>query len=216
MAELEARQSAYARYGKRPVDFLLASLLLVLALPALLAISLAIRLTTGRPLMFRQIRAGYHGRPFSILKFKTMTETRDDNGVLLPDGERVTRLGAWLRSTSLDELPELLNVVRGEMSLVGPRPLPIRYLERYTVTQQRRHAVHPGMTGLAQVEGRNALDWNSRLALDVEYVQKMSFVVDFRILLKTITTVFSRQGISAPGHATMPEFMGSQEEDETK
>ena len=160
-------------------------------------------------MLFRQTRPGLHGQPFEMVKFRTMTDARDADGHLLPDAERLTSFGRFLRGASLDELPELWNVLRGEMSLVGPRPLLMRYLGRYTPEQARRHAVRPGITGLAQVSGRNALSWDEKFALDLEYVDRVSFGLDVRILLRTLAKVVRREGISAGQHATMPEFMGN-------
>ncbi len=165
----------------------------------------------GRPALFHQTRPGRSGAPFRIVKFRTMTDARDPDGELLPDAERLTPFGRWLRSTSIDELPELWNVLRGEMSLVGPRPLLTRYLDRYTPEQMRRHEMPPGITGWAQVRGRNALTWDQKFALDVWYVDNWSLRLDFEILLTTLVKVARREGITAPGEATMPEFMGSSE-----
>lgn len=189
--------------AKRLFDLCLALPALVLLSPLLLATALAVRLGLGPGVLFRQERPGLHGRPFTILKFRTM---RQGDG---PDGERLTRLGRFLRAASLDELPELWNVVRGDMSLVGPRPLLVAYLERYTPRQARRHEVRPGITGLAQVSGRNALSWEERFELDVWYVDNRSFALDLAILARTVGAVFSRRGVSAQGSATMPEFLGS-------
>ena len=174
-------------------------------LPLLLIVGLAVRLALGRPVLFVQVRPGLRGRPFRLLKFRTM---REGAGT---DAERLTRLGRWLRATSLDELPELFNVLRGEMSLVGPRPLLMRYLERYTPEQSRRHEVRPGLTGWAQVNGRNALSWEQKFAYDVWYVDHRSLWLDLKILWLTVWLVVARRGISAEGEATMGEFMGSSE-----
>jgi len=163
----------------------------------------------GWPPFFVQARPGKDGRVFSLVKFRTMTNERGPDGELLPDANRLTRLGAFLRASSLDELPELFNVLRGEMSLVGPRPLLVQYLDRYTPEQRRRHEVPPGITGLAQVRGRNTLDWDSKFALDLEYVDQWSNLLDLRILAETVAVVLRREGISHEGEATMPEFMGS-------
>jgi lipopolysaccharide/colanic/teichoic acid biosynthesis glycosyltransferase len=175
----------------------------------MLAVALLVRFRLGTPVLFRQPRPGLHARPFLLLKFRTMTEARDDRGDLRPDVERVTPFGRALRATSLDELPELLNVLRGEMSLVGPRPLLVRYLPRYSAHHARRHDVRPGITGLAQVSGRNALSWDARLDRDVEYVARISLPLDSCILLRTLWVVLRREGISALGEATMGEFTGS-------
>lgn len=201
-----------ARAVKRLIDTVLAAAVLALAAPVVLVIALAIRVSMGRPVLFRQVRPGLHGRLFCIYKFRTMTDARDAQGRLLPDGERLTLLGRFLRSTSLDELPQLWNVLRGEMSLVGPRPLLPEYLDRYTPEQARRHEVRPGITGWAQVNGRNATTWEERLRQDVWYVDNWSLWLDFKILWMTVVKVLRREGVSKEGHATMPEFMGTQSE----
>jgi sugar transferase EpsL len=193
---------------KRLLDLFVASLLLLILSPLMLLLGLFTRILLGRPVLFRQLRPGHLGKPFLIYKFRTMGAEKDENGNLLPDERRMTPLGRFLRSTSLDELPELWNVLRGEMSLVGPRPLLMQYLPRYNEQQMRRHEAMPGITGWAQIKGRNAIDWDERLALDVWYVDHRSFWLDIKILLLTIYKIFSREGISAEGHATMPEFQG--------
>lgn len=180
--------------------------------PVLAAIVVLVRVKLGSPVLFRQTRPGKNGKPFELVKFRTMTSACDDQGRLLDDDERLTRFGALLRATSLDELPELLNVLAGDMSLVGPRPLLTRYQGRYTPEQARRHAVRPGITGWAQVNGRNAISWEDKFRLDVEYVNNLSMAMDLRILLKTVVAVLDRRGISAEGHKTMPEFMGSKQD----
>jgi sugar transferase EpsL len=197
--------------GKRALDLVLASLAIAILSPLMLAVAVLVRILLGKPVLFRQRRPGLRGAPFTCLKFRTMREARDSTGNLLPDAERLTRFGSFLRSTSLDELPELFNVIRGEMSLVGPRPLLLKYLPRYNTFQRRRHEVKPGMTGWAQVGGRNALTWNEKFALDVWYVDNWSLMLDLKILLHTLLSVLRRDGISRPGHATMPEFLGTQE-----
>ena len=195
--------------SKRIFDLLLTSLGLALISPILALLAALIWLAHGWPLIFSQVRPGYRGRLFRIYKFRTMTEERDKFGNLLPDEERLTRLGHLLRATSLDELPELINVLRGQMSLVGPRPLLVQYLERYTPEQARRHDVLPGITGWAQINGRNALTWEAKFRLDVWYVDNWSFWLDIKILGLTLWKVVKREGISQPGHATAQEFMGS-------
>jgi len=182
--------------------------LLVLALPLLFLVWL-IHLNLGRPVFFRQVRPGLHAKPFKMIKFRTMTNARGPDGQLLPDSARLTPFGKFLRTTSLDELPELWNVLKGDMSLVGPRPLLMEYLPLYTSEQTRRHEVRPGITGWAQVNGRNALSWEERFALDVWYVDNRSFWLDLRILLMTIRKVLMREGISADGEVSMPRFKGS-------
>lgn len=195
--------------GKRAADLLLASLAMAILSPVLLAVAVLVRILLGKPVLFRQQRPGLHGLPFTCLKFRTMKETRDLAGNLLPDGDRLTRLGSFLRRASLDELPELWNVLRGDMSLVGPRPLLPEYLPRYTVFQQQRHEVKPGITGWAQVNGRNALTWEQKFELDVWYVGHKSLALDLKILWRTLLIVLRRQGIEHGSHATMPEFLGS-------
>ena len=204
------RQSRMYRAGlKRLTDVVAGTLALLAASPVLLLIAVLVRSRLGAPVLFRQRRPGLHGRPFDIVKFRSMRDDRDANGHPLPDEARLTRFGAFLRSTSLDELPELWNVVKGDMSLVGPRPLLIEYLERYTPAQARRHDVRPGITGLAQVSGRNALTWNEKFAHDIEYVERCSPLLDIKILFLTIWRVAARNGVSQPGRATMEEFVGS-------
>lgn len=194
---------------KRTFDVAVSAVLLALLSPVLLAVAVAVAVSMGRPVLFRQQRAGLHGRQFTIVKFRTMTDARSADGELLPDADRLTRVGSFLRSTSLDELPELWNVLRGHMSLVGPRPLPVDYLERYSATHARRHDVRPGITGWAQVNGRNTTTWQERLDMDVWYTVNRSMGLDLSILLRTVGAVLSRRGVSADGHATMPEFQGA-------
>ena len=196
--------------GKRVADLIIATVALVFLSPLLATIWVVLRLTHGSPVIFRQQRPGLAGRPFTLLKFGTMTDARDAGGELLPDERRLTSFGRFLRSTSLDELPELINVLRGEMSLVGPRPLLMQYLSRYTAEQSRRHEVRPGITGWAQVNGRNAITWEEKFALDVWYVDHYTLGLDLRILLRTVSSVVRREGIRQSGHATMSESMGSQ------
>ncbi len=196
--------------SKRIFDLLATSLGLILISPVLLLIILLARIFHGTPILFSQKRPGYKGRPFYIYKFRTMNERHFPDGSRLPDAERLTPLGRFLRSTSLDELPELFNVLRGEMSLVGPRPLLMQYLERYSPEQARRHDALPGITGWAQVNGRNVLTWEDKFRLDVWYVDHWSFWLDIRILLLTLWKVLKREGISQPGHATAEEFMGGE------
>ncbi len=194
---------------KRLFDLTAALLgLAALALPLLALIAL-VRIKLGRPVFFRQTRPGLHGRPFQMVKLRTMTDARGPDGALLPDADRLTPFGRFLRSTSLDELPELWNVLRGDMSLVGPRPLLMEYLPLYTPEQARRHAVRPGITGWAQVNGRNALSWEEKFALDVWYVDHQSLALDIRILWLTARKVLAREGISAAGEATMGKFTGN-------
>jgi len=195
---------------KRSLDIVAAVVGLVVLSPLIASLALLIRQQMGSPVLFRQRRPGIHGQPFKMIKFRTMRDSVDKNGRLLPDSERLTPLGRWLRTTSLDELPELWNVLKGEMSLVGPRPLLMEYLPLYTAEQARRHEVRPGITGWAQVNGRNALSWEEKFALDVWYVDKQSLWLDLKIIGMTIWKVLRREGIAASGEATMPRFTGSQ------
>jgi sugar transferase EpsL len=194
--------------GKRIFDAIAATAALIILAPLMAGIGLVVRMFLGSPVLFRQVRPGYKEHLFKCLKFRTMTDARDANGHLLRDAERLTPLGQFLRSTSLDELPELVNVIRGEMSLVGPRPLLTQYMERYTPEQRRRHEVKPGITGWAQVNGRNHAGWDQKFAYDVWYVDNRSFWLDLKILVLTVWKAFKREGISEPGHVTMQEFRG--------
>ena len=191
---------------KRVFDFCCTLIAVFSLSPLLVVLALMVRLILGKPVFFRQQRPGLHGRPFIIYKFRTMTEARDAYGTLLPDGERLTRFGRFLRSTSLDELPELFNVLKGDMSLVGPRPLLMQYLDRYTPEQARRHEVKPGLTGWSQVNGRNAISWEEKFGLDVWYVDNRSIWLDIKIILITAWMILRREGINQPGQPTMEEF----------
>ncbi|MCA3158799.1 MAG: sugar transferase [Burkholderiales bacterium] len=197
------------KFIKRLFDVVIASLALFLLLIPLLGLAVFVRLKLGSPVLFSQIRTGLKGKPFRMIKFRTMTNARDSHGQLLPDAERLTAFGHLLRATSLDELPELFNVIKGDMSLVGPRPLLIEYLPLYTTEQSRRHDVRPGVTGWAQVNGRNALSWEDRFKLDVWYIDHYSLWLDLKILLLTVRKVFAREGINASGEATMSKFTGT-------
>ena len=197
----------YRSFGKRTFDLVAAAGALVVLAPLMGLLAMLVRIRLGSPVVFRQTRPGFKGRRFHILKFRTMTDARDDMGRPLPDERRLTPTGRFLRSTSLDELPELINVLRGEMSLVGPRPLKVEYLDYYTPEENRRHDVRPGITGWSQVNGRNAVDWPTRLGHDVWYVDNLGFLLDLKILFLTVFKVFRREGISADGHATMPSFV---------
>ena len=197
--------------GKRLFDLLMASVLLVLLSPLFLLVALIIWLGLGHPILFRQQRPGLHGKPFDFLKFRTMTDVRDGQGRYLPDEMRLTLIGRSLRRLSLDELPQLLSVIKGDMSLVGPRPLLPEYLPLYDAQQARRHEVKPGITGWAQINGRNALSWEDKFTLDVWYVDHRSLWLDLKILWLTLIRVLRREGISADGHATMPEFTGTKD-----
>jgi sugar transferase EpsL len=194
---------------KMAIDFFASSFLLVAFFPLLFILSIVVLYFHGWPVLFVQVRPGLNGRSFRMFKFRSMSNRRDARGELLPDAERLTSFGRFLRASSLDELPELWNVLRGEMSLVGPRPLLMEYLDRYTPLQARRHEVRPGITGWAQVNGRNAISWEQKFELDVWYVDHRSFWLDVRILWLTALKVLRRDGISAAGDATMPKFMGS-------
>jgi sugar transferase EpsL len=198
------------RLLKRCLDLAVSLILLTVSLPAILFTAICIRLSMGSPIFFRQVRPGLRGRPFTILKFRTMRDTRGPDGELLPDEVRLTTVGRVVRRFSLDELPQLWNVVRGELSLVGPRPLLMEYLERYTPEQARRHEVTPGITGWAQVNGRNAITWQEKFRYDVWYVDHASFLLDLRILSMTLGCVIRGSGISSEGLATMPRFMGDE------
>ncbi len=193
---------------KRMLDLILVVGSAPFWIPVVLVLAVLVRLRLGSPVLFRQRRPGLNGVVFEMTKFRTMTDARDASGALLPDAVRLTPFGRWLRSTSLDELPELLNVLKGEMSLVGPRPLLVQYLERYTAEQARRHAVPPGLTGWAQINGRNAISWEQKFELDVWYVDHRSLGLDLKIIWLTLLKVVRRDGISAAGDATMPEFRG--------
>jgi lipopolysaccharide/colanic/teichoic acid biosynthesis glycosyltransferase len=195
---------------KRLVDLLVASVALLLLAVPLLALAWLIRHKLGNSVLFRQVRPGLHGRPFTMVKFRTMTDERDPDGALLPDAQRLTSFGRFLRASSLDELPELWNVLRGDMSLVGPRPLLVEYLPLYTLEQARRHEVRPGITGWAQVNGRNAISWPDKFAMDVWYVDHRSLWLDIQILWRTVRKVLVHDGISAAGEATMSKFTGSE------
>ncbi len=196
---------------KRAFDIVVATTALAIFSPAIAVLAVLIRKRLGAPVLFSQKRPGLAGKPFRILKFRTMTDDRDPDGTLLPDAARLTPFGKWLRATSLDEVPELWNVVKGDMSLVGPRPLLMEYLPLYTPEQARRHEVRPGITGWAQVNGRNAITWEEKFRLDTWYVDNQSISLDIRILVKTLSKVLRREGISADGEATMPRFTGSKE-----
>lgn len=197
---------------KRLFDFLVALLTLLLLWPVILGVALMVRIYLGKPVFFRQPRPGRHGKPFPMVKFRTMSDAADEEGKPFPDAQRLTRFGSFLRLTSLDELPELWNVLTGDMSLVGPRPLLMKYLPLYTDEQRKRHEVRPGITGWAQVNGRNALNWEERFKLDVWYVDHQSFRLDMKIILMTIGKILKREGINQPGQATMEEFRGCSNE----
>lgn len=199
----------YKNYLKRVMDFILSLLAIIVLSPVLLVVAVLVRTKLGSPVLFTQERPGKDEKIFKLYKFRTMTDEKDENGNLLPDEVRLTKFGKMLRSTSLDELPELFNILKGDMSIVGPRPLLVRYLPRYSAEQRRRHEVRPGLSGLAQVNGRNAISWEDKFRYDVEYVDNVTFIGDCKIIFQTIWNVLKRDGISSETSATMEEFMGS-------
>lgn len=199
----------YEKYIKRPQDFCCALLALIVLSPVLLIVAILVRVKLGSPVLFKQERPGLNGKVFRLYKFRTMTSETDENGELLSDELRLTKFGKMLRSTSLDELPELINILKGDMAVVGPRPLLVKYLSRYNKHQARRHEVRPGFTGYAQVNGRNTISWEEKFDLDVEYVDNVTFLGDWGIIFKTVKTVLLREGISSESSVTMEEFMGN-------
>jgi undecaprenyl phosphate N,N'-diacetylbacillosamine 1-phosphate transferase len=199
----------YRKYIKRPMDFILSLCAIVVLAPVLLIIAIMVRVKLGSPVLFKQKRPGLNEKIFTLYKFRTMTDERDENGELLPDDIRLTRFGKFLRSTSLDELPELFNIIKGDMSIVGPRPLLIQYLPLYDDHQKRRHEVRPGLSGHAQVNGRNAISWEDKFELDVEYVDNVSFIGDWKIIFLTLKKAFMREDINSETAATMEYFEGS-------
>ena len=206
---MDYERTFYDRYIKRCIDFVLALVAIILLSPVLLIIAALVRVKLGSPVIFSQKRPGLNEKIFTMYKFRTMTDERDENGELMPDEVRLTRFGKLLRSTSLDELPELVNILKGDMSVVGPRPLLVQYLPRYNEEQKRRHLVRPGITGYAQVNGRNSISWEEKFALDVEYVERISLGFDIGVFVKTIKTVFVREGINSENNATMEDFRGT-------
>lgn len=210
------KKGFYEKYLKRPQDFLCALLAIIVLSPVMLITAILVKTKLGSPIIFKQERPGLNGKVFMLYKFRTMTDQKDENGNLLSDEIRLTSFGKKLRSTSLDELPELFNILKGDMAVVGPRPLLVRYLSRYNAHQARRHEVRPGFTGYAQVNGRNAITWEDKFDKDVYYVENISFAGDWGIIFKTIKTVLKREGISSDNSATMEEFMGTPEKNENK
>lgn len=209
---MQRKRGFYEKYIKRPQDFLCALLAIVVFSPLLLLTAILVRIKLGSPVFFRQERAGWNGKPFRLWKFRSMTGERDAEGNLLPDEVRLTEFGKKLRSTSLDELASLVNVLKGEISVVGPRPLPVKYVPRYSEEQARRLEVRPGLTGLAQVHGRNAISWDEKFRWDLRYVDNLTFLNDWKIVWDTVGVVLRRSGIHSETSATMEEFMGSQDE----
>lgn len=201
----------YAKYFKRIIDFILALIVLIILTPVLLIIVILIRIKLGTPVIFKQERPGLHEKIFTLYKFRTMTDARDEDGNLLPDDMRLTRFGKILRSTSLDELPELFNVLKGDMAIVGPRPLLVKYLPLYNEQQKHRHDVRPGFTGYAQVNGRNAISWKEKFQLDIYYIKHLTFAMDIKIILKTVRVVLFKEGITSQTYVTMEEFTGEQD-----
>jgi lipopolysaccharide/colanic/teichoic acid biosynthesis glycosyltransferase len=207
--EAKVNKSIYRRFLKRPMDFILSLMAIITLSPVLIIVAILVRFKLGSPVLFKQKRPGLNEKIFTMYKFRTMTDEKDENGELLPDSVRLTKFGRMLRATSLDELPELWNIVRGDMAIVGPRPLLVQYLELYNNHQKRRHEVRPGLSGLAQVNGRNAISWEDKFNLDVEYVDNVSFIEDWKIILLTIKKVFVKEGISSDTSVTMEPFRGS-------
>ena len=204
------KKGFYEKYIKRPQDFLCALAAIIVLSPIMLITAILVRTKLGSPIIFKQERPGLNGKIFTLYKFRTMTDKKDENGNLLPDEIRLTSFGKKLRSTSLDELPELFNILNGDMAVVGPRPLLVRYLPRYNAHQARRHEVRPGFTGLAQVNGRNAISWEEKFDWDIKYVDNITILGDWKIIFKTVGTVLKREGISSETSATMEEFMGGE------
>ena len=205
------KKGVYEKYIKRPQDMLCALLALIVLSPILFITALLVRVKLGSPVIFKQERPGLNGKIFTLYKFRTMTDERDSEGNLLPDEERLTKFGKLLRSTSLDELPELLNILFGDIAVIGPRPLLVEYLPRYNAEQRRRHEVRPGLSGLAQVNGRNAISWEDKFKYDVQYVEHVTFLGDWKIILQTVLNVIKRDGINSETAATMEVFMGTEE-----
>lgn len=208
------KKGVYEKYIKRPQDFLCALSAVFILSPVLLVTALLVNIKLGSPILFKQKRPGLNGNIFILYKFRTMTDEVDENGKLLPDIKRLNGFGKFLRSTSLDELPELFNIIKGDMAVVGPRPLLVKYLERYNKNQARRHEVRPGFTGLAQINGRNSITWEEKFTFDVKYVDNVTFIGDWKIILKTIKIVIKREGINADSEVTMPEFLGSKDNED--
>lgn len=205
----DSKDGIYRRYIKRPMDFILSLIAIIVLSPILLFVAVLVRTKLGSPVLFKQERPGLNEKIFMMYKFRTMTDERDGNGKLLPDSMRLTKFGRYLRSTSLDELPELINIIKGDMSIIGPRPLLVQYLLLYNDYQKRRHEVRPGLSGLAQISGRNAISWEDKFSLDVEYIDNVSLIADWKIIFLTIKKVFVREDINSETAATMEPFKGT-------
>lgn len=208
---MEHKKSIYEKYIKRILDFTLSLIALICLSPILLIVAILVRIKLGSPVIFKQKRPGKNEKIFTLYKFRTMTDEKDDNGDLLPDSQRLTKFGKFLRSTSLDELPELINIIKGNMAIVGPRPLLVKYLPLYNEKQKHRHDVRPGLTGYAQVNGRNAISWEEKFEDDLKYIENITLINDIKIILKTIKKVIKRNDISQENNATIEEFKGSEE-----
>ena len=210
--EAKVNKGIYRRFLKRPMDFILSLMAIIVLSPVLLIVGILVRFKLGSPVLFKQERPGLNEKIFTMYKFRTMTDEKEENGDLLPDSVRLTKFGKMLRSTSLDELPELLNILKGDMSIVGPRPLLIQYLDLYNDHQKRRHDVRPGLSGHAQVNGRNAISWEDKFKFDVEYVENISFMGDWKIIFLTVKKVFVKEGINQDSENTMEDFRGSKKQ----
>ena len=208
---MKHKKGIYEKYIKRILDFTLSLIALICLSPILLIVAILVRVKLGSPIIFKQQRPGKDEKIFTLYKFRTMTDEKDEKGNLLPDSQRLTKFGKFLRSTSLDELPELINILKGDMSIVGPRPLLVEYLKLYNEEQKHRHDVRPGLTGLAQTSGRNAITWEEKFEKDIEYVHNISFIGDVKIIIKTAIKVFKREGISGTNSDTMQKFEGNKE-----
>jgi len=209
LVDIPIKMGVYYRYIKRPLDFILSLFALIVLSPLFIVVSIFVRVKLGSPIFFRQQRPGKDEKIFTMYKFRSMTNGKDENGEFLPDSNRLEKFGRLLRSTSIDELPELINIIKGDMSIVGPRPLLVQYLPLYNTEQRHRHDVRPGLTGLAQVSGRNAIDWDDKFYFDIQYVKKITFLSDCKIVLKTFMLVFRRKGISQTGAATTAYYTGN-------
>lgn len=207
--QITSSRGIYRRFFKRPMDFILSLIAIIILSPVMLIVALLVRVKLGSPVLFKQKRPGLNERIFTIYKFRTMTDRRDENGEMLPDEVRLTKFGKFLRSTSLDELPELINIIKGDMSIIGPRPLLVQYLPLYNDHQKRRHEVRPGLSGLAQINGRNSISWEDKFDLDVQYVDNVSLIGDCKIIFLTFKKVFARENINSETAATMDTFKGN-------